>query len=489
MRLLITVLLSIIFTTVTFSQTTYIWTGAVNSNFSAAGNWNPSRQVGLTSDILIIESGGNLNIINVNMVTVGQLKIRNNSIVTLSPASGNSKTLEINGGTGEDLVIESGSELSISANSPSLSLFIKTGATASIDGKLSFTGSALGTLNGADSNSIKFNSGSVFTQSCPGNIFTSAGTKKVVEFRAGSTFRLNNSSALNPFGYSLPDSKIQFEYGSNYDICVTNPNALPLCGRNYSNLLIESNVFIAGNENFFKPANINDITVMNNGSLSIKNSNNSTTGELNIKGNINVLGYLCFADTLSNNKNISLNLNGNNIQAISGNGYINFTNLQCLRVENNLILYRNLKINCPAVINAQINCNGYVLSLSNQNINVGTKTYLNKIITSKEQQADLKLQNNTESPESFSISQNYPNPFNPTTKIDYQLAFDSKVSISVFDINGREVSSVVDKSQNAGTYSVAFDGSNLSSGVYFYKLIAEGNGQVFSKTMKMILVK
>jgi len=92
-------------------------------------------------------------------------------------------------------------------------------------------------------------------------------------------------------------------------------------------------------------------------------------------------------------------------------------------------------------------------------------------------------------PVNFSLFQNYPNPSNPNTKIDYQLPFSGKVVLKVYDITGKEVATLVNGAQDAGFYSVDFNGEKISSGVYFYKLIAEGNSQKFSKTMKMILTK
>lgn len=92
-------------------------------------------------------------------------------------------------------------------------------------------------------------------------------------------------------------------------------------------------------------------------------------------------------------------------------------------------------------------------------------------------------------PSKFELAQNYPNPFNPSTKINYDLPFDSKVSIKLFDMTGREVASVVNQAQVAGYYTVNFNASSLSSGVYFYKINAEGGNQSFTKTLKMMLVK
>jgi hypothetical protein len=92
-------------------------------------------------------------------------------------------------------------------------------------------------------------------------------------------------------------------------------------------------------------------------------------------------------------------------------------------------------------------------------------------------------------PNKFEISQNYPNPFNPSTKIAYDIPFDSKVAIKIFDVTGREVASLVNQVQVAGYYTVSFNASNLSSGVYFYQINADGGNQNFVKTLKMMLIK
>jgi photosystem II stability/assembly factor-like uncharacterized protein len=90
-----------------------------------------------------------------------------------------------------------------------------------------------------------------------------------------------------------------------------------------------------------------------------------------------------------------------------------------------------------------------------------------------------------EVPATFSLSQNYPNPFNPTTKINFALPKSGLVTLKVYDVLGKEVATLVNEVKNAGTYNYEFDGSALTSGVYFYKL--EGNG--FSSVKKMMLVK
>ncbi len=93
-------------------------------------------------------------------------------------------------------------------------------------------------------------------------------------------------------------------------------------------------------------------------------------------------------------------------------------------------------------------------------------------------------------PNSFAMSQNYPNPSNPSSKIDYQIPFNGKVNLAVYDILGREVFKLVkDEIKEAGYYTAEFNGSSLASGVYFYRIITEGDGQHFSKTLKLIVVK
>ena len=94
-------------------------------------------------------------------------------------------------------------------------------------------------------------------------------------------------------------------------------------------------------------------------------------------------------------------------------------------------------------------------------------------------------------PNEFTLSQNYPNPFNPTTVIRYQLPVAGNVSLKVYDILGREVATLVNEQKTPGNYEVTFDGNNLSSGVYFYRLqvYTPGRAGTFSQTKKFLLMK
>jgi hypothetical protein len=95
-----------------------------------------------------------------------------------------------------------------------------------------------------------------------------------------------------------------------------------------------------------------------------------------------------------------------------------------------------------------------------------------------------------ELPETFNLSQNYPNPFNPTTTIQYQLPENVGVEVAVYDVQGRLVRSLVNQEQQAGTYTVQWDGRNsmgtqVASGVYVYQIRAG----TFISTKRMVLVK
>ena len=85
----------------------------------------------------------------------------------------------------------------------------------------------------------------------------------------------------------------------------------------------------------------------------------------------------------------------------------------------------------------------------------------------------------------YSLDQNYPNPFNPVTTLKFSIAEAQNVSLRVYDLLGRVVATLVDRGMNPGEYTVTWDGSNASSGVYFYRLEA-GH---FTETRKLILVK
>jgi hypothetical protein len=109
---------------------------------------------------------------------------------------------------------------------------------------------------------------------------------------------------------------------------------------------------------------------------------------------------------------------------------------------------------------------------------------------------EIKTELKPEIPIDYALFQNYPNPFNPITKIKfeipagqrYTIGFQNKaivVQLKVFDITGREITTLVNEQLTPGTYEATFDGSNFSSGIYFYRLKTED----FAETKRMVLLK
>ena len=91
----------------------------------------------------------------------------------------------------------------------------------------------------------------------------------------------------------------------------------------------------------------------------------------------------------------------------------------------------------------------------------------------------------TFSPCKYLLHQNYPNPFNPTTTIQFQIPELSFVTLKVYDVLGNEVAILVNGEKSAGSYVVEFDGSELSTGIYYYQLKSSG----FIQTRKMLLLR
>jgi len=100
------------------------------------------------------------------------------------------------------------------------------------------------------------------------------------------------------------------------------------------------------------------------------------------------------------------------------------------------------------------------------------------------------VNNDVSEPNSFKLLQNYPNPFNPTTNIKYNLSSSGFVRLTIYNVLGQKVKTLVNKIQNAGENEVTADLSLFTSGVYFYRLnVRSKNGMHFSSIKKMVLMK
>ncbi|HMS66256.1 MAG TPA: T9SS type A sorting domain-containing protein [Ignavibacteria bacterium] len=99
----------------------------------------------------------------------------------------------------------------------------------------------------------------------------------------------------------------------------------------------------------------------------------------------------------------------------------------------------------------------------------------------------------SEIPSGFNLEQNYPNPFNPVTRIAYNIPFKSNVELSVYDITGKKVSTIINDIKEEGQYYINFDAGSVTSGVYFYTMKAQtfnsSESQLFTMTRKMLVLK
>lgn len=125
----------------------------------------------------------------------------------------------------------------------------------------------------------------------------------------------------------------------------------------------------------------------------------------------------------------------------------------------------------------------FKLNDNNSDVALRASGFVNNIKFAKD---ELSVQ---ELPESFALEQNYPNPFNPTTNVRYSLPASADVTIELFSINGQKVQTLVNKRQDAGSYTMAVNGSNFASGIYIYRITAKSNDATFTSVKKMTLIK
>ena len=118
-------------------------------------------------------------------------------------------------------------------------------------------------------------------------------------------------------------------------------------------------------------------------------------------------------------------------------------------------------------------------------IDEGNDGTIDDTIFVKNQATNVEDEGSLLSPNSYNLTQNYPNPFNPTTTIKYSIPQSGNVTLKVYDILGNEVVTLLNEEKNAGVFSVTFDATGLSSGIYFYRL-QSGN---FVQTRKMLILK
>ena len=148
---------------------------------------------------------------------------------------------------------------------------------------------------------------------------------------------------------------------------------------------------------------------------------------------------------------------------------------------NGIVTY-NFSYTAPAATGSvTLYANGNSVNLNGNNTGDQWNFAADKIITVTQANGVIDNSNIT----NYKLEQNFPNPFNPSTTISYSLAENSFVKISISDITGREINSLVNKYQEKGNHSLVFNSEGLASGIYFYKISANG----FTDMKKMILIR
>jgi hypothetical protein len=167
---------------------------------------------------------------------------------------------------------------------------------------------------------------------------------------------------------------------------------------------------------------------------------------------------------------INLSANPVNGGSVNGGGQVNCgQSITVTAVPNNLFIFNSWKENGNVVSTSA----SYQFTASSNRTLVA------------EFQPTVDVKEHKIIPAQYYVHQNYPNPFNPKTNIRFDLPKEEFVTLTVFDILGKEITTLVNQTMSAGSYSVDFDGSNFQSGIYIYRIVA---GE-FSETKKLLLIK
>jgi hypothetical protein len=318
------------------ASVTYTWNGSYSTNFDDAANWTPNRTCFRQADILAFNSGSIVNLANIATQEIGQFQVTNNTTLILKAKTGATQTLNIFGGTGEDLLIEAGSSLTIDSNDP-LEISLKSGASGKVYGSFTFqnTAASLGRahrLLATDANAISFENGSQFiAKNLSGEPFGNSGTANIISFKANATYV--SKDGASPFGLTTPNSKVVFETGSLYKHEQTG-TAPKLDGRTYANfeLNVTNNLAIIFGTSAATPTRIDNFTI-SSGNMNVTLASGSTPLPLSIKGNLTVVAGAALNFNPAAAVNTSLiSFNSTVQQQISGN--INFGTYANIEVNN-----------------------------------------------------------------------------------------------------------------------------------------------------------
>ncbi|CAN5636562.1 hypothetical protein BH10BAC5_BH10BAC5_01150 [soil metagenome] len=307
---------------------------------------------------------------------------------------------------------------------------------------------------------------------------------------SGSTWSLCNSGLTNLYiSCIIIDGNILYVGTNNGVFYSTNQGDSWNYTNNYVTvncLNVQNSLILAGTPNgtYISTNNglswsVNNIGLTNQYIYSVTESNNNifvgTDNGVFISTNTGQSwAATSYLGGVANLRVYTLNSINNVVIAGTGSGIYTTTNNGIhWAAKNEGFHYQNLNTN-TLVNTLYLNENFMLAGISDNSIWRRTTNEITDVTTEP-----VQLINN------FSLSQNYPNPFNPLTNIKFSLLKNSFVNLKVIDITGKQVAELVNENLQAGSFNYSFDGTGLTSGVYFYKLSA-GN---FSEVKKMVLMK
>ncbi len=328
----------------------YTWNNNSGGIWTTPSNWNPARSTPAVDDRLVFNDGNTYTITGLITDAIEGVHISNTTKITLNSSSGG--TLSIgNGSSGNDLIIEAGSELNISqTSSAAIIISVGTEASGSISGSMNFTSNtaSINQLTGTSASAITFNSGAVFTQNTnsTGNVFGNTATGSVV-FTNGSTFI--QADGNNPFA---TNNVVVFQNGSFFKI-ISSSVSTSFSGRSYSNFEMDYAGTISASST--TALSFDDLKI----TQGTFNLNATGTSGHSIKGNITVQSGASLNFNPSSSGTV--NFNGSSQQTISGGGTITsngnstlvVANVTGVIVDNNTSLSGNLTVSTGSLsINA-----------------------------------------------------------------------------------------------------------------------------------------
>lgn len=370
-RLLLTILLLPV-VVLLHSQTTYFWVGGAGPvAFSTNANWNTAlngsgttRSAADPADILVFD-GSNIGgaapatgtvTTTITSTNAGQVKLVNNASVVFTRSGGGTGTLTINGsGTGDDLVIESGSSLSVNSATANgnVQIVMGSGTTGRVGGSLSLSNTGQQRITNGTSGaagSFVFTSGSSFTA----NITSASGSypfgsnsqssEKWVVFEAGAS--LYYEGGWSPMGNNSAFSAIDFRPGSNWYHRAT--NAIPSVfgsffnTKSFGNIIVENNATLGSDGPIYRIGNL----TINAGSAFTTHSSGQTV----VLGDMTVNGSFTAPSGSSN----VLVLGGNTPQTVGGSGTITIPNL-VVADNSDVILNKNITVGSSTGVYGRIN--------------------------------------------------------------------------------------------------------------------------------------